>query len=440
MTGLRMQNSSIRVAGFLKIFVDSLVLSLCLIVLSKLYNSDLESIERLFYAVSFYLIVFCDVVVAFVLGFSTTIFSHQRVNMLTMSVLRFLIDLAIIQFFNYVFLKERLGVYSPVILIFSLFITCVFAVFWRLLFFESLYFDKKYRVFCDLKYEAMIKKDLHTFKGDFQYFAVNDFAGQINDIKLFYVIQDASLNKDELQQLMQMKMQGFKILTISQFYEQILRKIPVELVSMRGLIFESGFELTSRMFLQRTKRVVDVVLSILLFLITWPLILIFGILHKFESAGPVFYTQTRTGKKGELFTIYKLRSMRANAEAGGAVWAQSNDPRITKIGQFTRVTRIDELPQLLNVLKGDMSFIGPRPERPEFNSSLAEQVSFYELRHSVRPGLTGWAQVKYPYGASVEDSKEKLQYDLFYIKNYSLLLDFEILMKTVFVVFFRKGR
>ena len=132
--------------------------------------------------------------------------------------------------------------------------------------------------------------------------------------------------------------------------------------------------------------------------------------------------------------------MRTNAETAGAVWAQSDDPRITKIGKFTRVTRIDELPQLLNVLKGDMSFIGPRPERPEFNISLSEQISFYELRHSVRPGLTGWAQVKYPYGASVEDSKEKLQYDLFYIKNYSLLLDFEILMKTVFVVFFRKGR
>lgn len=435
-----MRDNQIQVKGFVKILFDSLILSLSLIVLSKIYNPELESIEQLFFAISFYLIIFCDFLVAFVLGFSTTIFSHQRVNMLTMSVLRFLIDLAIIQFFNYVFLKDRLGVYSPVILIFSLFITCAFAVFWRLLFFESLYFDKKYRVFCDLKYEAMIKKDLHSFKGDFKYFATHDFSGHIDDQSLFYVVQDAALEKDELQQLMQLKMQGYKILTISQFYEQILRKIPVELVSMRGLIFENGFELTSKMFLQRTKRVADIILSILIFLITWPLILIFGLLHKLESPGPIFYTQLRTGKKGENFTIYKLRSMRVNAEASGAVWAQSDDPRITKIGKFTRVTRIDELPQLLNVLKGEMSFIGPRPERPEFNTSLAEQIAFYELRHSVRPGLTGWAQVKYPYGASVEDSKEKLQYDLFYIKNYSLLLDFEILMKTVFVVFFRKGR
>lgn len=435
-----MQSNRIRVKGFVKILIDSAILSLSLIVLSKIYNSDLQSIEQLFYAVSFYLIIFCDFLVAFVLGFSTTIFSHQRVNMLTMSVLRFLIDLAVIQFFNYVFLKDRLGVYSPVILIFSLFVTCAFAVFWRLLFFESLYFNKKYRVFCDLKYEAMIKKDLHGFKGDFQYFDANDFAARINEAELFYVVQDAALNKEELQQLMQLKMQGYKILTISQFYEQILRKIPVELVSMRGLIFESGFELTSKMFLQRTKRVVDIVLSVLIFAITWPIILIFGILHILESPGPIFYTQVRTGKKGEAFTIYKLRSMRVNAETRGAVWAQSDDPRITKIGKFTRVTRIDELPQLLNVLKGEMSFIGPRPERPEFNTALAEQISFYDLRHSVRPGLTGWAQVKYPYGASVEDSKEKLQYDLFYIKNYSLLLDFEILMKTVFVVFFRKGR
>lgn len=435
-----MQDSQIRFRGFFKILIDSAILSFSLIILSKIYNPDLESIEQLFFAISFYLIIFCDVIVAFVLGFSTTIFSHQRVNMLTMSVLRFLIDLAIIQFFNYVFLKDRLGVYSPVILILSLFVTCVFAVFWRLLFFESLYFDKKYRVFCDLKYEAMIKKDLHTFKGDFHYYATIDFAAHINDPTLFYVVQDAALKKDELQQLMQLKMQGFKILTISQFYEQILRKIPVELVSMRGLIFENGFELTSKMFLQRTKRVLDIILSIFIFLITWPLILVFGVLHKIESPGPIFYTQLRTGKKGQGFIIYKLRSMRTNAETAGAVWAQSDDPRITKIGKFTRVTRIDELPQLLNVLKGDMSFIGPRPERPEFNISLSEQISFYELRHSVRPGLTGWAQVKYPYGASVEDSKEKLQYDLFYIKNYSLLLDFEILMKTVFVVFFRKGR
>jgi lipopolysaccharide/colanic/teichoic acid biosynthesis glycosyltransferase len=132
--------------------------------------------------------------------------------------------------------------------------------------------------------------------------------------------------------------------------------------------------------------------------------------------------------------------MRANAENSGAVWAQENDPRITRIGRFTRLTRIDELPQLWNVIKGEMSFIGPRPERPEFNSALAEKIPFYDLRHSVRPGLTGWAQVKYPYGASVEDAREKLQYDLFYIKNYSLLLDLEILVKTVQVVLFGKGR
>jgi lipopolysaccharide/colanic/teichoic acid biosynthesis glycosyltransferase len=132
--------------------------------------------------------------------------------------------------------------------------------------------------------------------------------------------------------------------------------------------------------------------------------------------------------------------MRNDSETNGAVWAQENDPRITKIGGFIRVTRIDELPQLWNVFKGDMSFIGPRPERPEFIESLAEKIPFYDLRHSVRPGLTGWAQVRYPYGSSVEDAKEKLQYDLYYVKNYSLLLDLEILVKTVQVVIFGKGR
>lgn len=430
----------IQLAGLRRILIDSLVLISCLLIFSKIYNPDLPSVLHLFSTVSFYFIVSCDLVVAFVLGFSTSIFKHQRMNMLTMTLLRFLVDLSVIQLFNYVLSKERLGVYSPSILIFSLLVTCVFAVIWRLIFFESLYFNKNYRVFCDPRYEQMIKKDLMDFTGRFEYLPSHDLMARIDSRQLIYVVQDMALGQEALQLLMQKKMQGYYVLTISQFYEQILRKIPVELVSMRDLIFETGFELTSRMFLQRTKRVIDIFLSLLIFLLTWPLIFIFGLLHKLESAGPIFYSQTRTGKQGENFTIYKLRSMRVDAEGKKAIWATTDDPRITKIGKFIRLTRIDELPQLWNVLKGDMSFIGPRPERPEFNVSLAEQIPFYDIRHSVRPGLTGWAQVRYPYGASVEDAKEKLQYELFYIKNYSLLLDMEILVKTIFVVLFGKGR
>lgn len=436
-----MESNGNRIAGIRRVLFDSLILAGCLFLFSKWFNPELKSLKILFGAPAFYLIVGCDLIVAFILGFSTSIFKHQRMNMLTISFLRFLTDLSIIQLFNYIFSKERTGLFSPSVLPLALAVTCLLAVFWRLLLFESLYFNSNYRIFCDPDSEKMIKKDLKSlFTGSFEYLLSVHILEKLVPGPYVYVVQDQSLSDEELQTLMQKKMHGFAILTITQFYEQILRKIPIDLVNLKDLIFESGFELTSRMFLQRVKRVSDILLSLLIFLLSWPFIFICGWLHKLESPGPIFYSQIRTGHHGEIFKIYKLRSMRTDAESNGAVWAQENDPRITKIGKFIRLTRIDELPQLWNVFKGDMSFIGPRPERPEFNVSLAEQIPFYDLRHSVRPGLTGWAQVRYPYGASVEDAKEKLQYDLYYIKNYSLLLDLEILVKTVQVVVFGKGR
>jgi lipopolysaccharide/colanic/teichoic acid biosynthesis glycosyltransferase len=168
--------------------------------------------------------------------------------------------------------------------------------------------------------------------------------------------------------------------------------------------------------------------------------LITAVLIRLESSGGAIYKQVRTGKDGKDFTIFKFRSMRSDAEKNGAQWASQNDSRVTRIGNFIRKTRIDELPQLFNILRGTMSFIGPRPERPEFNRSLEKELSFYNLRHIVQPGLTGWAQVLYPYGASLEDAKEKLQYDLFYIKNYSLWMDISIVLKTITVVVFGRGR
>lgn len=435
-----MSYNKLRSVGFRRVFFDSLFLAVCLYYFSKWNNPDLKETHKLFMSVSFYFIIICDLTVAFILGFSTSIFNHQRMNMLTMSVLRFLTDLAIIQLVNYIFLKERSGVYSPTVLPMSLALTCFVAVFWRLLLFESLYYNKYYKIFSDPDSEKMIRKDLVYFPGSFEYLLSNHITKKVKNDPYVYVVDEQALSTEELQYLIQIKMSGVEILTIAQFYERILRKIPVELVDLKDLIFETGFELTSKMFLQRVKRVSDILLATVIFLLTWPLILIFGLLHKIESRGPIFYSQTRTGRHGVEFTIFKLRSMRIDAESKGAVWAQENDPRVTKIGKLIRLTRIDELPQLWNVFKGDMSFIGPRPERPEFNTSLAQQIPFYDLRHSIRPGLTGWAQVKYPYGASVDDAKEKLQYDLYYIKNYSLLLDFEILVKTVQVVLFGKGR
>jgi len=154
----------------------------------------------------------------------------------------------------------------------------------------------------------------------------------------------------------------------------------------------------------------------------------------------VIFKQERTGLDGRVFRIYKFRSMRADAEQSGPQWATDGDPRVTRVGRFIRAARLDELPQLVNVLRGQMSFIGPRPERPVFNDMLERQIPYYDLRHLVRPGITGWAQVMYPYGASIEDAREKLQYDLYYIKNYSLMLDIAILLKTLRVVVLGKGR
>jgi len=188
------------------------------------------------------------------------------------------------------------------------------------------------------------------------------------------------------------------------------------------------------------KRVFDIVVAAFLLVLTLPIMLIAALLVLFEDGGPVVYRQQRVGARGATFTLLKFRSMHKDAEAGGkASWASVNDSRITLVGKFLRRTRIDELPQLVNVLRGEMSFVGPRPERPEFVAMLTEQIPFYAVRHSVKPGLTGWAQVRYSYGATVEQSVKKLEYDLYYVKNHTLVLDLVILLETVRVVLLGEG-
>ena len=171
-----------------------------------------------------------------------------------------------------------------------------------------------------------------------------------------------------------------------------------------------------------------------------PLLILTAIAVRLTSSGPALFRQERTGRYGESFTIYKFRSMRTDAEKNGAQWASKKDARVTSIGGFLRKSRIDELPQLWNIIKGDMSLVGPRPERPVFNEQLVEQLPYYDLRHLVRPGVTGWAQVKYPYGASVEDAKHKLEYDIYYVRHGSLMFDVRIIVRTLATVFGLKGR
>lgn len=244
------------------------------------------------------------------------------------------------------------------------------------------------------------------------------------------------LNMDEL---LAMKLkQGVRFDHLASLYEEYTGKIAVENLRPSWLIFSEGFVKSSSS--EAIKRVSDVVFATIGLTLAAPIMLLVALALRLSSPGPALYSQTRVGKGGQHFTIYKFRSMRVDAESvSGAVWSTENDPRVTRVGRFLRRTRLDELPQLWNVLKGDMSFVGPRPERPEFIDELSRRIPFYGQRHVVRPGLTGWAQVRHRYGSTFDDAQEKLQYDLFYIKHLSLAFDTYVVLETVKTVLVRGG-
>ncbi|MDF5707617.1 MAG: sugar transferase [Nostoc sp. S4] len=256
------------------------------------------------------------------------------------------------------------------------------------------------------------------------------------------VIVTAQINffDSQVQQLMQMRLRGIPIYTLPDVYETFWYKLPSSLLQDKWLAFSDGFNLMPGYFSMKLKRVVDLILIIFLGVLVAPFLLLVALLIKLDSPGPVFYSQMRSGLYGKPFRVHKFRSMYQDAEKLGAQWASQRDPRITRVGYWLRLLRIDELPQIWNVLQGDMSLIGPRPERPEFDVQLKEVIPYYEIRYLIKPGITGWAQVMYPYGASIEDAYEKLAYDLYYIKNYSIWLDLAIVFKTIRVVLLGKGR
>ena len=242
-----------------------------------------------------------------------------------------------------------------------------------------------------------------------------------------------------LKDLLRVKTTGVHVNEISTFLERETGRVDLDSVNPSWLIFSDGFS-SGRMVSSAFKRLFDIGASLLLLVLTLPLVLVTAIAIRFESKGPAFYRQRRVGLYGVGFDVIKLRSMRQDAEVGGkAVWAEKDDPRITRIGRVIRKLRIDELPQCWSVLKGEMSFVGPRPERPQFVEDLEQKLPYYAERHMVKPGITGWAQINYPYGASIEDSRQKLEYDLFYAKNYSPFLDLLILLQTIRVVLFPAG-
>ena len=241
-----------------------------------------------------------------------------------------------------------------------------------------------------------------------------------------------------LRELLDCKLSGIQVFDLASHFEKTLGQIRLDSLYAGWLIFGDGFNQGHVRSL--VKRISDIIFSTILLVTTLPLMVITTLLIALESGFPVLYRQERVGLNGRLFNVIKFRSMRRDAEPDGKpVWAKSDDDRVTKVGHIIRKLRIDELPQLFSVLKGDMSLVGPRPERPFFVDQLTREIPFYAVRHSVKPGITGWAQVCYHYGATVEDAAEKLQYDLYYVKNHSLALDVVVLLKTVGVVILGKG-
>ena len=260
-----------------------------------------------------------------------------------------------------------------------------------------------------------------------------------NDVEEIVLALDERRGALPSKQLLEAKLSGVRVIDKTTFLERMTGRVDLATVTPSWLIFSDGFGAGSSTLSLVAKRLFDIVTSLTLLIGSSPVLLIAAIGVRLSGPGPIFYRQERVGQFGRIYSIMKFRSMVVDAERDGAVWAQAADPRVTRFGRIIRSTRIDEIPQIFNVLRGDMSFVGPRPERPMFVDELTESIPLYAERHIVKPGITGWAQLNYPYGASLEDARHKLEYDLYYIKNYSLLLDLSILIQTARVVIWQDG-
>jgi sugar transferase (PEP-CTERM system associated) len=266
---------------------------------------------------------------------------------------------------------------------------------------------------------------------------LSETAGALGVDEIVVALTERRSGSMPLRQLLDCKLSGIKVYDVATHFEKTLGQIRIDYVNAGWLIFGSGFN--QGLYRTIVKRAFDVVCASTLIVLSFPIMIVTAIAIKLESRGPVLYKQERVGLNSAPFQVAKFRSMRTDAEKDGPRWASARDDRVTRVGALIRKLRVDELPQLFNVLRGDMSLVGPRPERPFFVDQLTQQIPFFAARHSVKPGVTGWAQVRYQYGSTIEDAQEKLQYDLYYVKNHSLFLDVVILFETVFVVLTGKG-
>ena len=321
----------------------------------------------------------------------------------------------------------------------------IFSSFFQFLFnkiFQKSFENPKYWIFIDNKNINNFFEDKIFFNNErLKIINIDDLEISVNFLKNAYgiVLNDyENLSSDVLEKLFELKKKGLKIYQLINWFKIYLKRYPPFLLKIEYFLDLEFSNLNNKLFI-RIKRLADIILSILLLLLSSPVIVLFGILIYLEDKGPIFYSQIRNGYLGNKFIIWKLRSMRVDAEKKGIRWTSENDFRITKVGSVMRKMRIDELPQLCSVIKGDMSLIGPRPERPEIDDLLISKIPFYNMRYLMRPGLSGWAQVNYPYGASTEDSANKLSFDLYYISNFSILIDLIIFFRTLRLIFNAKG-
>lgn len=299
--------------------------------------------------------------------------------------------------------------------------------------------DKPETGFVIVSYIAM-NEDQRVVEEAISRSAIHDLGKFVENLGVSEVVLALQERRNSLplKDLLRIKTKGVHVNDFSSFMERETGRVDLDTVNPSWLIFSDGFS-SGRMLSSAVKRIFDIIASLVLLVFTFPIIAVFAVLVKLDSKGPAFFRQQRVGLYGQTFQLIKLRSMRIDAEKDGAKWAEENDPRITRLGRFIRKVRIDELPQTWSVLKGQMSFVGPRPEVPKFVDDLQEEIPFYGERHMVKPGITGWAQINYPYGASIEDSRRKLEYDLYYAKNYTPFLDLVILLQTVRVVLWPEG-
>jgi len=268
--------------------------------------------------------------------------------------------------------------------------------------------------------------------------SICDYARRM-DVQKIVVAVDDRRNGLPIDSLLECRLHGIEVVHVTDFFEQQTSKIMLDFLTPGWMVFGDGFRKGSAKAL--AKRSSDIAAALILLVVAWPIMLLTALAIKLEDGlrAPVLYRQLRVGMRGNAFGVLKFRSMRTDAESNGAQWASKNDDRVTRVGRIIRRTRIDELPQIFNVLAGQMAFVGPRPERPEFVRDLATAIPHFSTRHYVKPGITGWAQLNYPYGASVDDAKQKLQYDLYYVKNQSLFLDLLILFSTIEIILFGRG-